>query len=65
MLCILAYFIMLYAKIRYTGIYKKWIKVIIQENERLCKENDALSGKVASLKQFLNWLRKKMFGRMS
>ncbi len=56
---------MLYAKIRYTGIYKKWIKVIIQENERLCKENDALSGKVASLEQFLNWLRKKMFGRMS
>ena len=56
---------MLYAKIRYTGIYKKWIKVIIQENEGLCKENDALSGKVASLEHFLNWLRKKMFGRMS
>ena len=41
------------------------IKAIIQENERLRKENDALSGKVASLEQSLYWLRKKMFGRMS
>lgn len=41
------------------------IKAMIQENERLRKENDALSGKVASLEQSLYWLRKKMFGRMS
>src|SRR3712207_1676005 len=41
------------------------IKAIIRENERLRKENDALSGKVASLEQSLYWLRKKMFGRMS
>ena len=41
------------------------IKAIIQENERLRKENDVLSGKVASLEQSLYWLRKKMFGRMS
>ena len=41
------------------------IKAIIQENERLRKENDALSGKMASLEQSLYWLRKKMFGRMS
>ena len=41
------------------------IKAIIQENERLRKENDALSGKVESLEQSLYWLRKKMFGRMS
>ena len=41
------------------------IKAIIQENERLRKENHALSGKVASLEQSLYWLRKKMFGRMS
>ncbi len=44
---------------------KEQIKVIIQENERLRKENDALSGKVASLEQSLYWLRKKLFGRMS
>ena len=41
------------------------IKAIIQENERLRKENEALSGKVASLEQSLYWLRKKMFGQMS
>ncbi len=44
---------------------KEQIKTIIEENERLRKENDALSGKVASLEQSLYWLRKKMFGRMS
>lgn len=44
---------------------EKQINAIIQENERLRKENDALSGKVASLEQSLYWLRKKMFGRMS
>ncbi len=37
----------------------------MEENERLRKENDVLSGKVASLEQTLYWLRKKMFGRMS
>ena len=41
------------------------IKKLMEENERLRKENDALSGKVASLEQTLYWLRKKMFGRMS
>ena len=38
---------------------------MMEENERLRKENDVLSGKVASLEQTLYWLRKKMFGRMS
>lgn len=41
------------------------IKKLMEENERLRKENDVLSGKVASLEQTLYWLRKKMFGRMS
>ena len=41
------------------------IRAIIGENEKLRKENDALSGKVAFLEQSLYWLRKKMFGRMS
>lgn len=37
----------------------------LESLRRLRKENDALSGKVASLEQSLYWLRKKMFGRMS